>query len=246
MENKRNLKYFKAKGLSIPTIIGGLLFIFGIVLATNKTTNSFSVLVVIAALLVIVISYSGRAKGSEIDHQVAESLKDFEETAQIRLEVYEKDFLRIIEPIRMRGFDYLTDGFMFKRDGDGKNRTSIYNALQLFFTENNLCVYIKRFSLINSEEDSEVVDKIPYTELDHCEYEECFYTNEKGRHFRYYTFSVKKHDGSDAVKVCTMYGADVDKAIEDIDRVIEVRTREINAKAERRAEKRAALDGENE
>ena len=245
MENKRNLKYFKSKGLSVATILGGLLFIFGIVLATNKTTQSFSVLIIIAALLIIVISYSGRAKGSEIDHQVAESLKDFEETAQIRLEVYEKDFLRIIDPIRLKGFDYLTDGFMFKRDGDGKNRTSMYNALQLFFTKDHMCVYIKRFSLIDSEQDSEVIDKIPYTELDHAEYEECLYTNEKGRHFRYYTFSVKKHDGTDAVKVSAVYGADVDKAIEEIDHVIGVRTREANAKAEIKAEKRAALENEN-
>ena len=57
----------------------------------------------------------------------------------------------------------------------------------------------------------------------------------------FYVFKLLKADGTEALRMCVDYGADTDKAIEDISRAIVVRQVELDKRAKETAERRAAF-----
>ena len=225
METKKNYKYFVRRGLS-PLAIVGLVLIVGGIVVTFGGIKGLDMMFYIGGIACIVLASSAKAKEPDINYQVSEKIKDMEERAMIRYEVYEKDFLKIVNPAKLHGYDYVSEGVYFKHGADGKNRTSKYNAIQIFYTDKKLYVHGRRFSLINDIEDEEFGGVWNYTDLDRAQYEEREMPLPKNRKVTYQVFEIIDNSGNKVVEISVSYGADVDKVIEDINHVISLRKRE--------------------
>ncbi len=225
METKKNYKYFAKRGLSPLTIVGLVLIVAGFIITIGRI-KGLDMMLYIGGIACIVLASSGRAKESDINYQVSEKIKDLEEQAMIRFEVYEKDFLKIVNPAKLHGYDYVTDGVYFKHGADGKNRTSMYNGIQIFYTDKKLYVHGRRFSLIDSTDDNEFGGSWNYIDLDRAQFENREMPLPKNRKVTYQVFEIIDNAGNKVVEISVSYGADVDKVIEDINHVINLKKRD--------------------
>ena len=228
MENKKNYKYFAQRGLPPFSIVGLVLIVLGIVALFE--IKDLGIMLIIAGIACLILSTSGRAKESDLNYQVSEKIKDLDERAMIRFEVYEKDFLKIVNPAKIHGYDYLSEGVYFKHGADGKNRTSKYNGIQIFYTDKKLYVHGRRFSLIDEADDEIFGGSWDYLSLDKAEYEEREMPLPKNRKVTYQVFKVLDNDGNAVVELSVSYGADVDKVIDDINHVINLKKRDAGLK----------------
>ena len=225
METKKNYKYFAKRGLSPLSIVGIVLLALAVFVMIVKVPG-LDMMILIAAVACFVISVSGTAKEADINYQVSEKVKDLEERAMIRFEVYEKDFLRIVNPAKLHGYDYISDGVFFRHGADGKNRTSRYNGIQIFYTDKKLYVHGRSFSLLDNTDDNEFGGSWKYIDLDRAEFEEREMLLPKNRKVTYQVFKVVSNEGEAVVEISVSYGADVDKVIEDINHVIRLKKRD--------------------
>ena len=100
----------------------------------------------------------------------------------------------------------------------------------------------REFSLLDEAIDSSVSVSFKYSDLSHAEIEEASYEAKNGSNVESvptYLFKIIKKDGSEAFKMYIEYGADSDKAVENINRTIQVRTEELQKLAEEKAKKLA-------
>ena len=224
MENKKNYKYFAQHGLAPFSIVGLVLIVLGIVALFE--IKDLGIMLIIAGVACLILSTSGRAKESDLNYQVSEKIKDLDERAMIRFEVYEKDFLKIVNPAKIHGYDYISEGVYFKHGADGKNRTSKYNGIQIFYTDKKLYVHGRRFSLIDEADDEIFGGSWDYLSLDKAQYVEREMPLPKNRKVTYQVFEVLDNDGNAVVELSVSYGADVDKVIDDINHVINLKKRD--------------------
>ncbi len=225
METKRNTKYFTIKGLSPLAIVGAVFCVLGLIVSIG-INGDMGMLLILIGVGCFVFAASGTAKETDIDFQVSEKIKDLDERAMIKYEVYEKDFLTIVNPAKLYGYDYVSEGVYFKHGGDGKNRTSSYNGIQLFYTEDKLYIHGRRFSLIDDTEDNEFGGVYDYLSLSHADYEEREMLLPKDRKVTYHVFKILDNNGKAVVEVSVSYGADVDKTIDEINHVINLKKRD--------------------
>lgn len=225
METKRNIKYFTQKGLSPLTIVALAIIGVGIILNFGPISSASPVLY-LTGIGCLVFAMSGSAKEVDIDYQVSEKTKDLEEQAMIKYEVYEKDFLTIVNSAKLHGYDYVSEGVHFKHGADGKNRTSKYNGFQLFYTEDKLYIHGRRFSLIDDLDDAEFGGAYKYLDLDRAEHGTGELELPKNRKVTYNVFRILDNNGEAILHISVGYGADVDKTIEDINHVINLKKRD--------------------
>ena len=233
MDTKRNLNYFTAPVVSPYTIIGIIVAIAGYVVMRLMMSESELQWVAFVALIVcvagIIIIFYGRGKCSkpaDIDFQISEKIKYLDETAQKRHEVYESMFNRIVKPVHLKGYDYITEGVLYKRGSDNRSRTSMYNAAVLYFTKDTMYIYGMHFSLTDELFDKEIIGSYKFTELDHAEIVDDVFTFVRNNKYTYRTnihsFRVVTNDGKDAVMMSVSYGADMDQACSEINHQIKL------------------------
>jgi len=242
METKRNLKYYTTYGIHPGTIVGLALAVIGVVLfaifiktSDMKIVAGIGALVAIAGLVVLYIINGGKSSPDDIDYQIFDRVKYLDETAQKRHEVYESHFNKAIKPITIKGFDYKEqEGHYFKKGSDNKNRTNIYNTAILYFTKDRMYIYGKHFSLTDDMFDREIMGKYRFTDLEGAEIvdeEKKFPIGKYVSRVNTHTFIIKKNDGEVVLSMTVDYGADMDKAVEDINRIIAVAKDEAAKKA---------------
>ncbi len=241
METKRNLKYFTTYGIHPGTIIGLVLAIIGVILVALfidsdvKIVALIGAVIVVAGLVVLYIINGGKSSPDDIDYQIYERVKYLDETAQKRHEVYESHFSKVINPVTLKGYDYYTkEGLYFKKGSDSKNRTNIYNTAVLYFTKDRMYIYGKHFSLTDEMFDEEIMGKYKFVELDRAQIvddEVAFPIGKYVSRIKTHTFQIVKNSGEIVLSMTVDYGADMDKAVDDINRVIAVAKDEAAAKA---------------
>ncbi len=245
METKRNLKYFTSKGISPLTLIGLAIMVVGFVLCFSRSTRLFGILGLVAGLGVLIFAGGGKASGDDIEYQVGEKMKNMRERGMIRFELFEKS-LKFLEPMTIRGYQF-DDNVYYKKGSDGKNRTSEFNAAMLFFTADKMHVHQRHFSFIDDLVDEELGGTFRYVDLDHAEVRDPMFERDLGKRivkFRDYHFVLIAKDGTEVVNMSVEYGADIDKACDDINRIIDIRSKAFEEKmarveAERKARKEA-------
>ncbi len=253
METKRNQKYFTAPAVSIPAIIAWAIIALGAFIVLTGGWMFLGITIAGAGFAFLLITTGGKSTDGDIEFQISERIKDLQEMSEKKHEVYEKHFLKLLRPIDLRGYDFITDKtpFFYKKGADGIQRTNYFVGTNLIFTNEKMVVYSRKFSLLDESID-EFESKIFYfTELDRAEVEECIYEHVVGgktTKVKYYIFRIYTVDGSAAVEMCVDYGADIDRYVEQVSRVIVTRKRELEKRAieaaERRAAFRAKLDAE--
>jgi len=241
METKRNLKYFTTYGIHPATIVSLVLMLAGAVMAyiffgTDYIPVAFvGIGLIVVGIVIFNIINGGKSSPDDIDYQIYDRIKYLEETAQKRHEVYESHFSKVIKPIKLQGYDYYTkENLYFKKGSDNKNRTNIYNTAVLYFTKDRMYIYGKHFSLTDELFDKEIMSKHKFVDLDRAEIVDDELTFPRGKYVsrvKTHTFRVIKNDGEVVLSMTVDYGADIDKAAEDINRVISVAKDEAAAKA---------------
>ncbi len=242
MEIKRNQKYFTSKGINVILIVGLVICLLGAILLFDGNTRPFGLVILLVGSAVAVYGSGAKSGEADIDNQIHGIVKDIPEQAQIKHEVYERHFLKIINPVFLRGFDYSAEDLLCKKGPDHKFRTQSYNAAQLYFTKEKIYIYGKHISLVDDAEGAnyEISQVIPYENVD-CAFVEPAVIKVGGREVKAFYFVLKLKDGSEALRISVEYGADVDKACDDINHVTEKMTALAIERAADKAAKRAFL-----
>ncbi len=242
METKRNLKYFTKKGINILLVVGLVICLFGAVLLVEKNTRNFGLVIILVGSAVAVYGSGAKSGEAEIDNQIHGVVKDIPEQAQIKHEVYERHFLKILNPVFLKGFDYSSEELLCKKGPDHKFRTQAYNAAQLYFTKERIYIYGKHICLIDDSEEQnyEFASSILYENVDKA-YIDPVVLKVHGRDVKAFYFVLKLKDGTEALRITVDYGADVDKAADDINHATEKMTILAAEKAADKAAKRAFL-----
>ncbi len=247
METKRNIKYFTAPPVSVLTIIGFVVLLVGVILvAFTPTEKLLSIGIITLGLCIAVFGSGGKANDTDIEFQALEKIKTLQEMAEKKYEVYEKHFLKMMKPIQLKGFDFEAkeEPFFHKKGADGKNRTNYYTGCNLIFTSEKLYIYGRYFSMTDELIDREIAATYFYNELEKAALEENTFTAKKGErtiNVPVYVLKILKKDGTEALRMCVEYGSDIDKYIEQITRVIQVRQVELEKRAQEAQERRAAF-----
>lgn len=240
METKRNLKYFIAPPISVITIIGLVVTVAALIVAFATDYLIPGILGVIVGLFIVAGSSGGKANDTDIEYQARELTKNLGEANMKKFEVYEKNFLRMLKPVDLFGYDFEAkeSEFYFKKGQDGTPRTNYFVGANIIFTGEKVYVYKKRLSLTDEENNHDEAISVKYNELDRAEIEEKTFKTPKGD-ITYYVFRIFMKDGSKLLEMCIDYGADSDKAVDNINRAIATRTVELEKKAEEKAKKLA-------
>ena len=168
MEIKRNQKYFTSKGINVILIVGLVICLLGAVLLFDGNTRPFGLVILLVGSAVAVYGSGAKSGEADIDNQIHGIVKDIPEQAQIKHEVYERHFLKIINPVFLRGFDYSAEDLLCKKGPDHKYRTQAYNAAQLYFTKEKIYIYGRHLSLVDDSEGAnyEISQVIPYENVE--------------------------------------------------------------------------------
>ena len=146
MNYKANLKYFKKRKLrwQIFFIIVGFLLLFA------KNTIALGVILIVIAVVIIIVKSAGRPSDKDIDEQMSLKLRDVRQVAQQRL-MLDDDQISMIEPLQFTGYRF--EGAQVKRGRDRKLRSSLGEAMLIFFDEGGIHTFTYRFSLVDPKED---------------------------------------------------------------------------------------------
>lgn len=247
METKRNQKYFASKGINPVLIVGLIIAVVGVVLLFMENTRTFGIIAILAGAVVVVFGSGAKAGEYDIDNQIYGITKEMPEQAMIKYEVYERHFITIIKPIFLKGFDFSPKDIYCKKGSDHIYRTNMYNAAQLYFTKTKIYVYGKHITLTDASEEAnyEFGGSYPYEEVEKAYIEEKKFPVQ-GKEISVYYFGLKLKSGEDVFKFTVEYGADIDKAADDINHVIEKMTEKAEERERIKASKRAALHAEVE
>lgn len=247
METKRNQKYFAAKGINPVLIVGLAIALVGIVLLFGGSTRPIGIVIILVGVAVAVFASGSKAGEYDIDNQIYGITKEMPEQAMIKYEVYEKHFITIIKPIFLKGFDFSPEDIYCKKGSDHIYRTNMFNAAQLYFTKTKIYVYGKHVTLTDDSEEAnyEFGGSFPYEDVKEAYIEEKKF-QAPNKEISVYYFGLKLKNGQDAFKFTVEYGADIDKARDDINHVIEKMTEKAEERERIKASKRAALRAEAE
>jgi len=237
METKRNLKYYIAPPISIPTIVGLVITLVGIVLALIMNSKIPGIGVIVLGLLTVMFTTGGKSNDTDIEFQARALTSDLQENSMKKFEVYEKHFLKMLKPIDLAGYDFEAkeEEFYYKKGADGTPRTNYFKAYNLIFSGEKMYIYGRRLSLTNEEINDTITAQYKYNELSSAEVLEKEFKTPKGDTVTYHVFKIYDNDGNPVLDTCIDYGADSDKAVENINRAIAVRRVEIEKRAEERA-----------
>ncbi len=247
METKRNQKYFAAKGINPVLIVGLAIALLGVILLFGGNTRPIGIVIILVGIAVAVFGSGAKAGEYDIDNQIYGVTKEMPEQAMIKYEVYERHFLTIIKPVFLKGYDFSPADIYCKKGSDHVYRTNMYNAAQLYFTKTKIYVYGKHITLTDASEEAnyEFGGAYPFEDVEKAYIEEKKF-NAQGREISVYYFGLKLKSGEDAFKFTVEYGADIDKAADDINHTIEKMTEKAEERERIKASKRAALRAEAE
>lgn len=159
MDYKKNEKYFQTvsyKGAIIFIVIGALLCMSG------KLMVLFGLLFIAGGVAYIVMKKKGIVTDEEYDASVASELNGLQAKALNKLGV-DEDEVKEIDPISFDGYVYrgISEA---KKGKDGLWRTNKYEAVMLFFSENEVHCYTYNFDTI-SQKHTEATDVYFYKDI---------------------------------------------------------------------------------
>ncbi len=158
MDYKRNKKYFetvKIKPFVIMIIIGLL----------AGLANAAGFILLILGIALLVMKLKGRPTDSEIDQVYASEVNGIKEKALKKLGL-DEDEVKAIEPIVFDGnyFPNIQKQSWYTRGKDEVVRASNYQAVALFFSEEQVYSYTYAFSIIGDEK-REATDEYFYRDI---------------------------------------------------------------------------------
>ncbi len=246
METKRNIKYFTSPPISIPALIGWGIALIGVILLSARSLRLWGVIVIIVGIVLVVATSGRKSTDTDIEFQISERIRNLQELNEKKFEVYEKNFLKMLRPVSLRGYDFVKkeEPFYYRKGNDGQHRTNYFTGVNLIFTGEKVFIYGRRFSLTDESIDETFTASYFYNELSRATLEDYTYPTKVGKRdieVPYSIFTIEKADGTPALEMCVDRGADVEKYADQISRAIGTRQKELEKRAEETAKRRAAF-----
>jgi hypothetical protein len=163
MNYEMNKKYFQETNLKNP-IIAVLIGIF-ILIVFSGAGKWLGVIIVAIAGALIYSKISGRLTDSQIDEICSNEVLNAKKKAFNKLGI-DEDQVKIIDPILIGGSSHkdIITSVKHKKGKDSRWRSSNYEAVLLFFSEQQVYCYTYRFSIIANEK-NESTDEYFYKDI---------------------------------------------------------------------------------
>ena len=228
-------KYFTPQNI-IPQIIGTVLVAVGAVLLfIGRFFLYMGVVVAAIGLCIIVCARESRPSDSDLDEAVAKKIKDLDDTAKHQIDIREH-LVKAFPPVAFSDFDFsgVDDGsgeFLIHKGRDGKYRTNRYSAAEIMFAQDKLHIYMIKFYVTEAKEEETTLSE-NYVNLKCARFENRKHTFEvnvnsgkktKTVELEFKFIVIENNDGKTVFEMPVHEGADVDKTIEDINRLIETK-----------------------
>ncbi|MFA6948473.1 MAG: hypothetical protein WCQ72_05785 [Eubacteriales bacterium] len=233
MDFRGNNKYFRFYN-PIAMIIGVVFIAIGVALTIMMDFDPyFGIGPAIVGIVLIVFDLGRRTKDSDINSQVDREIKDQTFHAQETLGIDDKK-IRLHETFEYREYSFDDpETLLVKRGGDGKYRTSVFCASEVFLTTVKMFIHSKTFSLIEDKK-SESTIEIPYEQLDEVSIENLQFTKSVNNgketyNVEYSHMHIKRTDGSEVV-INVSHDAAVDNSVMQINHYIANRREELEKK----------------
>ena len=151
----------------------------------------------------------------------------------------------MIRPVTLNGFQYDSADLLARKGADGRHRSNIFSSAIMLFTNEKMYFYKRTFSLVKDDEIKNDATVVYYLKLDRAFIEEGEYSYIRGNkqyNVHTYQFVVVDVDGNEVFRMFVDYGADVDKAVDDINHVFAARKKALEERAAERAAEKAARE----
>ena len=133
METKRNVKYFTSPPISVLALVGWGIVLIGAILLSARYLRLWGVVTIIVGLGLVVATSGRKSTDTDIEFQVSERIRNLQELSEKKFEVYEKNFLKMLRPINLRGYDFekKEEPFYYRKGNDGQHRTNYFTGANL-------------------------------------------------------------------------------------------------------------------
>ncbi len=163
MDYSKNQKYFQKVNMKLPIgliVAGAIIFLAG--LGGSAGAAFFGILLIAAGAAYLYFKKNGAPTDQEYDAEVSRQLEGLKQKALSKLGV-DEDEVKEIEPIIIGGYDF--DHFsMCKLGKDNRWRTNRYEAIYLFFSQNEVHCYSYDF-YTTEEKKTESTDVYFYKDI---------------------------------------------------------------------------------
>lgn len=236
MNYHRSKKYFEQVNKSYPIVISAVLIAVGFIMVvflagTHGLPRGLMMMIggpILVAGVVLATTISAvRIKDSEIDETTAALREDFGKSfndkfinTDVRRYKNEQRYGdhqdHHTEPVFFDTYFFDDEHALFKRGGDGRERSSVYSLSGFMLKPASVCIG-ERYVDITDGSISESFVELPYTSLSEVKYED---TEASGKVYvgktRYSHIIIKRADGTVAADLPVLAAADADSYIEDI------------------------------
>ena len=86
METKRNLKYFTAPPISIPSLIGWAITLVGVIMLMVRYLRFAGIVVTIVGVAFVVFASGGASNDTDLEYQISERIKNLQERSEKKFE----------------------------------------------------------------------------------------------------------------------------------------------------------------
>lgn len=230
MDYINNIKYFLPQK-NFWKIVGAVIAAVGVPFFFMGHGGSMIGCVIIAVgLCVFIFAKDSRPSDADIDNAVAKKIKNVDEFARRGIDIREK-LIKVFPPVMFSDYDYSNDDesdeeLKVQRGQDRKYRSNKYAAAQIMFATEKLHIFTYRFC-ITKEADDEKYFEAKYTDLQNAVIEKRSrkFSVPKGKGFEevdieYRSIVVRDNNGDAIFEMPVHDGADVDKAVDTINRLI--------------------------
>lgn len=213
-------------------IIGGIITVCGIPFFFFRGFGSMMAIVIIAVgLCVFVFAKGNRPSDSEIDMAAAKKSENIEENARRGIDIREK-LIKAFPPVSFSDYEFSGKNgdegeFMVQKGSDGKYRSNRYYSAVILFAQEKLHIYEYAFSMTEPYEKENYFASL-YTDLKEAklEHRESSFVINKGAKsekevkLEHNAITVYNNDGEKVIDMPVKDDADVDKTVENINRLI--------------------------
>lgn len=231
MDFKPNSKYFIGANWPVPAGIAcvfvGVLPLLMILFEARGLywLMAPGVALIVVGLVLILVSSGGKTNEAGFDEQIKRATKSMQDDALRELKLEEKHVkvIPLYDPCSFGEYDFSgSEALLVKRGSDGKFRSNYYSMTMLLFTQENLCVYNRRFGF-TEDMMKNTLTVLPYISIDNVRVEEKEFKATIGKNkatVKYCNLDITAENGETIVCQAHHNDADIDSIAERVNALV--------------------------
>ncbi len=225
MNYKGLMKYFQEVN-KVPLIIGYALVVLGALCVIMRGFFLIlGVIILAAGLAVIFFCRDSRPSDTEIDGAVSKKVGDLDVEVRREIDIHEK-LIKAFPPITFAEYDFRErEGLLVGKGRDNRYRSNVYSAAEILFGQDRLHIYMYQFMLTEDNESRHCLTE-RYVDLSGASIEhrtlgfDLYGNKEKHGTLDFTDIMIRNNAGEVIFEMPVRDGADVDKTVEIINRLI--------------------------